>query len=288
MKVNLSRQQRKIEAVKRTTIRTRAVMAVCATLLSNEATLPAAESSTQKGSRDLANATPREVFLLHLKEAEDGDAEAQFTVFWAYDHPSYDHAWEGVPHNDTEALKWLRRAAAQGHAGAQNSLGVRYWSGKGVPKDRVEAMKYERLAAEQGDASGQFNLGMSYLEVGDKVQALKWLDLALAQQPAGERRDSIESQIAEIAESLTPQQIALAQRFATEFVPQKKHPKSANEGDRSPPESPTSTGSGFFISDDGILVTNFHVVERASRLVVKTRQGSFEAHVVRLDPVNDI
>jgi S1-C subfamily serine protease len=35
-----------------------------------------------------------------------------------------------------------------------------------------------------------------------------------------------------------------------------------------------ATGSGFFVSADGILVTNFHVIERANRIVVKLESGA--------------
>jgi hypothetical protein len=39
--------------------------------------------------------------------------------------------------------------------------------------------------------------------------------------------------------------------------------------------SPLRTGTGFFISNDGKLVTNRHVVEGAATIVAKTEQGSF-------------
>ena len=42
---------------------------------------------------------------------------------------------EGIPQNLSEALKWYRKAADQGHAKAQNDLGVLYYEGEGVPKN---------------------------------------------------------------------------------------------------------------------------------------------------------
>jgi S1-C subfamily serine protease len=39
--------------------------------------------------------------------------------------------------------------------------------------------------------------------------------------------------------------------------------------------APLLTGTGFFISNDGKLVTNRHVVEGAAKIVAKTEQGSF-------------
>ena len=41
----------------------------------------------------------------------------------------------GMPQDDTEAVKWFRKAAEQGDASAQNDLGVMYQNGRGVPQD---------------------------------------------------------------------------------------------------------------------------------------------------------
>ena len=87
---------------------------------------------------------------------------------------------------------------------------------------------------------------------------------------------------------MTPQQIRLAEGFAREFAPRKNGPEGATERRVTDLESPKATGSGFFISDDGYLVSNFHVVEEASRVTVKTKQGVIPARVVKLDPANDI
>lgn len=51
----------------------------------------------------------------------------------------------------------------------------------------------------------------------------------------------------------------------------------------------TSTGSGFFITTTGYIVTNFHVVENASSLVVRDHRGkTFAAKLVRVDMANDL
>ncbi|KAF9150638.1 hypothetical protein DFQ26_001515, partial [Actinomortierella ambigua] len=62
------------------------------------------------------------------------------------------------------AVKWLTRAAEQGGADAQNSLGLMYHHGRGVEQSDVEAVKWFIKAAEQGDASAQNNLGWKYEE----------------------------------------------------------------------------------------------------------------------------
>jgi serine protease Do len=48
-------------------------------------------------------------------------------------------------------------------------------------------------------------------------------------------------------------------------------------------------GSGFIISPDGYILTNAHVVEDASRVVIKMSDGhEIEAEIVGTDPVTDI
>ena len=84
-----------------------------------------------------------------------------------------------------EAAKWFRKAADQGHAKAQNNLGVRYAKGQGVRKSYKEAMKWYRKAAEQGHATSQYNLGNRYRD-GEGVrqdyeEAAKWYRKAAAQ-----------------------------------------------------------------------------------------------------------
>ena len=69
---------------------------------------------------------------------------------------------EGVPQNDTEAIKWLKEAGAWGHVGAQFTLGAMYSDGEGVPENDTEAVRWYRKAAEQGLANAQFNLGVMY------------------------------------------------------------------------------------------------------------------------------
>ena len=95
----------------------------------------------------------------------------------------------GLEHYDkknyTEAVKWYRKAAEQGHAGAQNNLGVCYEDGYRVTKDYAEAVKWYQKAAEQGNAYAQFNLGLCY-EQGDGVttsitEAVKWYRKAAEQ-----------------------------------------------------------------------------------------------------------
>jgi len=52
------------------------------------------------------------------------------------------------------------KLAKQGDAEAQYKFGVMYDYGFGVPKDSTEAAKWHKLAADQGHTDAQFNLGI--------------------------------------------------------------------------------------------------------------------------------
>jgi TPR repeat protein len=49
---------------------------------------------------------------------------------------------QGVQQDVVGAIRWYRRAAEQGVAEAQNSLGWMYREGRGVPQDDAEAARW--------------------------------------------------------------------------------------------------------------------------------------------------
>ena len=92
-----------------------------------------------------------------------------------------------------EAVNWFRKAADQGHAVAQFSLGVMYNKGHGVEKNERETVAWFRKAAEQGYAPAQCNLGVSY-EVGRGVEknereAVAWFRKAAEQGDTAAQSD---------------------------------------------------------------------------------------------------
>jgi len=115
-----------------------------------------------------------------IRKAEQGDVDSQFHVGVMYDNG------QGVPQDYQEAIRWYLAAAEQGDAGAQNSLGVRYQRGQGVPQDYIQAHMW-------------YNLAASNLTGEDREMPVKNRDL--------------------IAEKMTAEQIAEAQRLAREWKP---------------------------------------------------------------------
>jgi TPR repeat protein len=72
---------------------------------------------------------------------------------------------QGLGKDLTEAVKWTRKAAEQGHPGAQYNLANFYDEGVGLPKDALEATRWYRRAAEQGEVHAQYNLALQYEDV---------------------------------------------------------------------------------------------------------------------------
>ncbi len=95
-----------------------------------------------------------------------------------------------------------------------------YAIGKGVRQDYVEAVKWFRKAAEQGDASAQNSLGSMYLNgyglLQDFVEAHKWFNLAAARGNKLAEQNRVTVSIA-----MTRTQIAEAPRLAREWRPKK-------------------------------------------------------------------
>ena len=52
--------------------------------------------------------------------------------------------------------------------------------------------------------------------------------------------------------------------------------------------NPTASGSGFFITADGYLISNNHVVKDATRIRVVTSAGTLDAKVIQTDEANDL
>ena len=135
---------------------------------------------------------------------------------------------KGVPRDYAQALVWYRKAADQGDALAQFSLGLVYDNGQGVPQDFAQAVVWYRKAADQGEARAQINLGVMY-EKGqgvpqDYAQAHMWRNIAASQRENAEDRDLAAKNRDLVAAKMTPDQIAEAQRLAREWKPTKAAP----------------------------------------------------------------
>ncbi len=219
--------------------------------------------------------------------AEHGDLDAQRWLGLAY------KTGDGVERNLDESAKWYRKvadsyrkSAEQGDARAQASLASCYSLGEGVLQNQFEANNWDRRAAAQGDSIAQYGLGLKYYDGNkgvpkDFVQAYMWFNLSAAR---GDSVNPSEYWRDKVAAEMSPAQIAEAQRLAHEFKPRKE----ILSGNSSSPENSVASGTGFFITDDGYLITNEHVVKEAAQVRLVTSAGIIAARVVKVDAANDL
>jgi TPR repeat protein len=97
--------------------------------------------------------------------------------------------------NFTKAVKYLKKAAVQGHIKAQNNLGFMYHEGEGVEQNLTEAANWYRKSAEQNNVDAQINLAAMYKK-GEGVeknitQAIYWFRKA-AEQGDEHAKDALE------------------------------------------------------------------------------------------------
>jgi TPR repeat protein len=218
----------------------------------------------------------------YRKAAEQNVPEAQYNLATCYANG------QGVRKNYAEKVKWYRKAAEQGLASAETYLGLCYAIGTGVTKDDVQAVKWYRKAAEQNYPGAQGLLGECYyLGMGvakNYVEAYTWLLLA-----AGQGEDFAQRYTTELENKMTREQIAEGQSLARNFKPRKALPAGSDSSPVAIAESrPESSGTAFFITDDGYLITNGHVIGESMQVRVVTAAGILPAKVVKVDAGNDL
>ena len=223
-----------------------------------------------------------EAVRLYRKAAEQNLASAQASLGWCYANG------QGVAKDEVEAVKWFRKAAEQDYAAAQGSLGACYAMGQGVAKDEVEAVRWCRKAAEQNYAAAQGSLCACYAYgqgvAKDYVEGYKWILLA-----AGQGNEPAKKAMSTLEDMMTREQIAEGQKLARNFRP-RKVPSSG--GDSSVAgivqTRPECSGTGFFITEDGYLITNEHVAGNGAQVRLVTEAGLISAKVMKVDAANDL
>ena len=244
-------------------------------------------------------------------KAERGDAESQEKLAHLYVN-----GW-GADKDADKAMRWLRKAAEQGRTSSQTELGTWLWLGRivsqesKIEKNSAEAAVWFLRAVAKGDAQAILSIGTMYSQgegvSQNLVEAYKWFDLA-ANSPEkadsdlltpwpGDFLKSKSPSIPEmaskardaVARRMTAAQIAEAQRLAHEFkLPKPPEAGGKSSGKAIADSNPSASGTGFFISQDGFLVTNEHVVRGAAQVRMVTSAGLISARVVKMDAANDL
>lgn len=234
----------------------------------------------------------------YRKAAEKGLALAQVNLGQLY------FVGRGVPKSHVEAVRWFRSAAVQGFADGQYHLAKSLAFGDGVPQSHLDAFKWYRKAAEQGHGSAQFSVGGAYERgIGvpqNFVFAHLWYNLASTadySENFAEAREVMRKFPRkfrdEIEMKMTPRQLEQAQALAAEWSPKNVFGDTIvddSAGNFLPFRNEVvSTGTGFFISRDGYLLTNHHVIEGCESVSLRLPgQSSRPANLVAQDPGNDL
>src|ERR1700677_4831744 len=131
--------------------------------------------------------------------------------------PSTLQSQERNQNMQAKSLADLRTLAAQGDAGAQYQMGVRYDKGEGVLKDDAQAVQWFQRAADQGNVDAQAHLG-AYYWAGrgvprDLSKAYMWSMIAVA---GGD--DNSKSRLQGLASQMTRAQVSAARQQAEEWI----------------------------------------------------------------------
>lgn len=92
-----------------------------------------------------------------LKDAEDGDANAQLNLGRCYFFEN------GVYKNYNKAFDWTKKAAEQGHYVAQYNLANMYFNGWGTTKSMASANEWMQKASDAGYAPAQYAYGIALI-----------------------------------------------------------------------------------------------------------------------------
>jgi peptidyl-prolyl cis-trans isomerase A (cyclophilin A) len=207
-----------------------------------------------------------ETSSLDTKQSKPTNAEAQYMRGTQY------HSGRGVSQDYSEALKWYRLAAAQRHPTAQMELGSMYELGQGVPRDNVRAHMWYNLSVASFNVIGASNGATSATGSRDSVAVkMSPVQIELAQELARKCEASKFNQCGE-------------PRVANFPAPSQKTSKPEPS-----PESRKSSGTGFFVSANGHLITNYHVVDGCLMLKATGPSGSnLPVRVVQSSKADDL
>lgn len=126
-------------------------------------------------------AMTREQWNQLKNKAAGGDSEAQWEVGSWLEDGLVDSSGIVLAHRDARAaVRWYRKSATAGNAAGQTHLGVCLCVGRGVRRDDTEALRWFKRALRQGDWSAPNNIASVYRDRGNHCRAIFWYERAIA------------------------------------------------------------------------------------------------------------
>lgn len=203
-------------------------------------------------------------------------------------------------HNDWKnGVKALRPAAAQGVLEAQFTLALAYELGNGVKRNDRLAAKWYEAAADHGFTGAQSRLAGFY-ERGQGVEtdfkeAYFWYAVALRDPKDKSRKDDeagLKRTAAKLGKKDLDEAAAIARDWQAKDVeigpPQRTTRSKAAPQNAARGPHLAATGSGFYVSRAGDLLTNNHVVAQCAAMRISDERNGVPAKVVATDPDRDL
>jgi TPR repeat protein len=235
-------------------------------------------SSELAGERDFTEAVK-----WYRLAAERGFPAAQHALGFLF------HQGQGVPQDYAQAIRWYKMAAARNFSDSHYNLGICYERGLGVPQSLIAAAQHYMNAAQFGHAYAQYNLGVCYYQgkgvETDFIEAYKWWNLAAFQ---GVSEAALSRQI--VSNLLSESQIKEGQLRASSFQVQTR----PGQGDglvliqETPVMEVKKICTGFFVTEDGYLITTYGAISGGNQLKVVTEGGTFDVRIVQTDAFKDL
>lgn len=129
-----------------------------------------------------------EAAIAYLISANEGNAEAQFDIAYAYFNG------EGIERDYASAAMWFKRSARQNYAKAQYNLAYCYMNGRGVPRDYDKASDLLHQSANNNYKRAQLTLADCYangiLVEQNEKESQKWMAMAANLQPEQPKTES--------------------------------------------------------------------------------------------------
>ena len=204
----------------------------------------------------------RQAVLLYGQAAKQGYPDALFRLGYFYFYGIV------LPKNFESAVPLLRAAAAAKSAPAMALLGFAYDNGYGVPQDYAQAARLYARAAAKGNPNALALLGEKYANgkgvAQDWAHAYMFLSLAAARSE-GKVQETLAHERDQAATHLDGAALTQAQNEAGQCAESKfaQCALTAADGDAGHPGGLEleGSGSGFYVSKAGEIITNNHVVQ---------------------------